>query len=90
MTDTVQTTVGDLTDEALDKAVSLTLCRSIGGGQCLYLNDFRLTGGKPDYRGNNVIWDRKTTLREVIRAFPELQKALGFNHLGKRVDPTND
>lgn len=76
--------MSQLTDEALDRKQSVVLCRSLGPGQSLYLNNHRIVGGKPDYRGNNLIWERSTTLREIIRAFPELQEALGFNHLGRR------
>ena len=66
-----------LSDKQLDAKHSVTLCRSVGGGHSLYLSDHRIVGGKPDYRGNNLIWEKQTRLRDIINAFPELKAAIG-------------
>lgn len=73
----------ELTDEMLDKPVRLCVVKWGGRLQCAYLNNFRIVGGKP-WGGGDTVKEWNTTLREVIRAFPELQRALGFNYLGKR------
>jgi hypothetical protein len=72
-----------LTDEKLDAARTLQVVRWEGHLRCVYLNDFRIAGGKP-WAGGTAAKEWKVTLREVIRAFPELQDALGFDYLGNR------
>ena len=58
--------------------------RTLGNGRCLVLDDTRIAGGKPDYRGNNYItsWVTNETygpvdelksenakLRELVRGY---------------------
>jgi hypothetical protein len=73
-----------LTAAELDRKVGLSVVRWEGRLHCAYLNDHRVAGGKP-WGGGDVegAWD--TTLRDVICAFPELQRALGFDYLGREV-----
>lgn len=73
-----------LTPEQLDKSVELCVVRWEGRLHCAYLNDFRVVGGKP-WGGGSTEKAWNTSLREIIRAFPELQKALGFNYLGQPI-----
>lgn len=72
-----------LTDKSLDEPRDLQVVRWQGELRCIYLNNFRVAGGKP-WAGGTTAKAWKVTLREVIRAFPELQDALGFDHLGNR------
>lgn len=74
-----------LTEAELDAPVRLQVVKWEGQVRCAYLNDHRIVGGKPWGGGTTLkAWD--TSLREVIRAFPELQKALGFDYLGRPSD----
>ena len=70
-----------LTDKQLDAPVKLTVVRWQERIHCIYINDHRIAGGKP-WAGGTTEKEWNTSLREVIRAFPELQKALGFDYLG--------
>lgn len=79
----VEATVKDcLTVEELDKPVTLAVVKWEGRLQCAYLNNFRIVGGKP-WGGGTTEKKWETSLREVIRAFPALQKAVALNYLGK-------
>lgn len=73
-----------LTDKQLDAPVKLTVVRWEGRIHCAYINNHRIAGGKP-WAGGATEREWNTSLREVIRAFPELQKALGFDYLGRAV-----
>lgn len=78
----VATVKENLTDEALDKPVNLEVVQWQGRLHSAYMNDFRIAGGKP-WGGGQTAKTWTTSLREIIRAFPELQKALGLNYLGR-------
>ena len=82
-------TAGDgyLTDAELDSPCELTIVRWKGRLRCAYLNNHRIAGGKP-WGGGPPAKEWSLTLREVIRAFPALQKALGVDYLGSRISPT--
>jgi hypothetical protein len=80
----VGTVKQSLTVEDLDKETTLTIVRWQGRIHCAYLNDFRIVGGKP-WAGGSTEKEWKVTLREVVRAFPELQKALGMDYLGRPI-----
>jgi hypothetical protein len=73
----------ELTDEMLDAKCSLTIVKWEGHINCAYLNNLRIAGGKP-WAGGTTVREWKVGLREVIRAFPELREALGFDYLGNR------
>lgn len=74
----------NLTDDVLDKPRELMVVNWEGHIHCAYLNDFRIAGGKPWGGGTPAKTWSNVTLREVIRAFPELRKELGFDYLGNR------
>lgn len=70
----------------LDKECELSVVRWEGQIHCAYLNDFRIAGEKPWGGGVSAkCW--KVTLRDVVRAFPELQQALGVDYLGRPIEP---
>jgi len=71
-----------LTVEELDKPVTLAVVKWEGRLRCAYLNNFRIVGGEP-WGGGTTEKKWETSLREVIRAFPALQKAVALNYLGK-------
>lgn len=76
---------GKLTEAQLDEPVKLQVVKWEGRIRCAYLNDHRIVGAKPWGGGATLkAWD--TSLREIIRAFPELQNALGFDYLGRPID----
>ena len=77
-----ETVKQSLTVEELEKPVPFVLVKWEGRLHCAYLNNFRIVGGKP-WGGGTVEKEWKTSLREVIRAFPALQKAVGLNNLGQ-------
>lgn len=73
-----------LTDEQLDAPMELTVVKWEGRPHCVYLNNFRIAGGKP-WGGGTTLKEWKTvTLRDLIRGIPALRKELGFDYLGNR------
>ena len=63
------------TKEFCDREFELIAISWEGGLRCIYLNDYRIAGGKP--------WGGGTTLRrwkikgdDVLNAFPELRRLL--------------
>lgn len=85
MSTTTSDNAAVLTDEVLDKPRELSIVRWEGRIHCAYLNDFRVAGRKP-WAGGTTEKEWTVTLREVIRAFPELQSAVGLDYLGNRVE----
>lgn len=71
-----------LTDKQLDAPIKLTVVRWQDSIHCAYINDHRIAGGKP-WAGGTIEKEWDTSLREVIRAFPDLQKALALDYLGR-------
>lgn len=50
-----------------DKAIEV----QVVGKRCVYLNDYRIAGGKPYYTENLPNHRHTTSLKEVLAAFPE-------------------
>lgn len=73
-----------VTDEQLVAERELSIVNWQGRLHCAYLNDFRIAGEKP-WGGGDTAKRWSVTLKDVIRAFPELQQALGFDYLGNRL-----
>lgn len=71
-----------LSKDDLDAPVTLKVVKWEGRLHCAYLNDHRIVGGKP-WGGGTIAKEWKTTLREVIQAFPALQRALSIDYLGR-------
>lgn len=76
-----------VTDDELSKQTELSAVNFEGRLHCVYLNNFRIVGGKP-WGGGSIVKEWKVTLKDVIRAFPELQRELGFDYLGNRKGTT--
>lgn len=74
-----------LPDDELDKNFDLIICGwEKNKHRCVYLNDFRIVGGKP-WGGGSTTAKWSLSLRELIRAFSPLQDALGIDYLGNRI-----
>ena len=56
-----------------EKTYKLTLCRWQGKLHCVYLNDYRIAGGKP-WAGGTVEREWNVTIDDLIRAIPELRE----------------
>ena len=64
---------------AFEKAAfELTVVRWQGRLECVYLNNFRVVGGKP-WGGGMTAAEWKLHGRDVLDAFPELRAALACN-----------
>lgn len=73
-----------LSQDDLNKPAELLVCKWEGHARCVYLNNFRVAGSKP-WGGGDTLAKWNVTLKDVIRAFPALQKELGFDYLGNPV-----
>lgn len=72
-----------LPDEDLDAPMELVVTRWEGDpAHCVYLNDHRIAGGKPWAGGSATKVFKAVTIRELARAIPALQVALGLDYLG--------
>ena len=69
------TNANAIPDEALDRPIELEVIQWEGRPHCIYLNSYRVVGGKP-WGGGSTLKSWTTSLREIIGAFPELQQAL--------------
>lgn len=69
----------------LDAPMNLTIVRWEGAIRCVYLNNFRIAGGKPWGGGDSVKEFKGITIRELARAIPALREELGLDYLGKPV-----
>lgn len=70
----------------LDEPLKLDLVEWQGKISCAYLNDFRIVGVKP-WGGGSITKKFTLTLKDIVRAIPSLQKALGVDYLGNPVPP---
>ena len=61
-----------LSDDVLDRPLDLEVIAWEGRPHCVYLNNFRVVGGKP-WGGGSTLRSWPTSLREIIEAFPELR-----------------
>lgn len=76
---------GFINDADLDETCALDVVSWNGSpAHCAYLNDFRIAGGKPWAGGTTLRSWKGISLRDVIRAFPALQTAVGMDYLGQR------
>lgn len=84
------TTTYRLTDEQLDAPIRLASCGWNGNpNHCLYLNNHRISGGKPWGGGVTTKEWKGVTLREIARAIPALQAALDqLSRNACQLDPT--
>ena len=73
-----------LSDEILDKPFTVDIHGCQGAIQCIYINNHRAVGGKP-WGGQEIKSFEGITLRDVVRAFPELYRELGLNSMGNPV-----
>ncbi len=55
------------TEPALERETAV----QVVGGRCVYVNDHRVAGGKPYYSENLPNQRFKTTVRNVLDAFPD-------------------
>lgn len=62
------------TSEVMDKNITI----DIVGNRCLYLNDYRIWGGKPYYSENLPTRSLELTMREAMEAFSieEMQECI--------------
>lgn len=67
----------------LDQTVPLSICEWNGEPHCVYLNDFRIAGGKPWGGGKKLKEWKSVSVRDVVRAMPSLQEALNLNYLAQ-------
>lgn len=55
----------------LDEKCSREITIDIVGDRCIYINDYRVQGGKPYHSENLPTKTKKTTVRDVLQAFTD-------------------
>lgn len=74
-----------ISDDEMKKPFDLLIVQWEGHPRCAYLNDFRVAGSKPWGGGRTLAQWKNVTLNDVIRAFPVLQRELGYDYLGNKL-----
>lgn len=79
-----------ITPDILNQRMELAIIRSSGHISCAYLNDLRIAGGKPCVDNTPAATFSNITLRDIVRAIPELWRALSLDYLGNPVPAPAD
>lgn len=78
-------------DEKLDAPMDLEIVRADFDKTksicAVYLNNFRIVGGKPWGGATTIKKFSGVTIRELARAIPALREELGLDYLGKSLTP---
>ena len=70
--------------EELSREITIDTVQGVEG-KSIYLNNHRILGSKP--RGGSVISSKKIAVRDVMRAFPAMLRALDLNQFGDLTKP---
>lgn len=79
-----------MTEDQLNERIDVEIVTLNGQIRCVYVNDFRLAGGKP-WGGGQAIKNWRIPVRDLLRALPpDIRQSIGVDYLGNLAKKQTD